>query len=76
MSIEIRIPRLGTTMEEGILAEWLAADGIYVKEGTPLYSLETDKAAEEIASPAGGVLRIIGRAGESYPVGALVGVLD
>jgi pyruvate/2-oxoglutarate dehydrogenase complex dihydrolipoamide acyltransferase (E2) component len=76
MSIEIRIPRLGTTMEEGILGEWLVADGAHVEEGAVLYTLETDKAAEEIAAPGSGVLRIIGNTGESYPVGELIGTLD
>jgi pyruvate/2-oxoglutarate dehydrogenase complex dihydrolipoamide acyltransferase (E2) component len=76
MSTEIRIPRLGTTMEEGTLAEWLVADGAYIEAGTPLYSLESDKAVEAIESPATGVLRIIGKTGESYPIGELIGTLD
>lgn len=76
MSIEIRIPRLGTTMEDGILGGWLVADGAHVEEGAALYSLETDKAAEDIAAPASGILRIIAKPGESYPVGELIAMLD
>lgn len=76
MSTEIRIPKLGMTMEEGILAEWLVADGNSVEKGAPLYSLETDKSVQEVDAPASGTLRAIGQPGETYPIGELIGRID
>lgn len=72
---EIRIPKPGDAITEGAIAEWLAADGSEVKEGQPLYVLETDKVEMEIEAPASGVLRCIGVPGESYPVGELIATI-
>ncbi len=63
-------------MAEGTISEWLAADGAVVSAGQPLYSLEAEKAIEEIEAPASGKLRIIGRPGEAYPVGTVLAVIE
>lgn len=76
MSTEIRVPKLGMSMTEGVLAEWLVADGASVEIGTPIYSLETDKSVQEIESPAAGTLKIVGEVGETYEPGALIGSID
>ena len=67
---------LSMAMEEGMLSEWLAPDGGAVEIGTVLYSIETDKSVQEIESPAAGTLKIIGKVGESYPVGELIGMIE
>jgi pyruvate/2-oxoglutarate dehydrogenase complex dihydrolipoamide acyltransferase (E2) component len=59
-------------MNEGTLAEWLAADGATVEEGQILYALESDKSIQEVESPASGTLRIVAQVGEVYPVGTLL----
>lgn len=74
--MEIKIPRLGMSMTEGILSSWLVENGKEVTEGMPLYSLESDKAVQEIESPASGVLTIAGVEGETYEVGAVIGQID
>lgn len=76
MATELRIPKLGVSMEEAVLTEWLVANGAAVTVGTPVYALETDKSVQEVEAPADGVLTIIGEAGETYPVGELIGRLD
>jgi pyruvate/2-oxoglutarate dehydrogenase complex dihydrolipoamide acyltransferase (E2) component len=76
MSIEIRIPKLGMAMTEGVLAGWHVSDGGQVNEGDPLYSLENDKATEEVGSPASGILRITGEPGVTYPVGEIIGQIE
>jgi pyruvate/2-oxoglutarate dehydrogenase complex dihydrolipoamide acyltransferase (E2) component len=73
MSTQILLPKLGFSMEEGRVAEWHVADGTAVKEGEPLYSLESEKSVEEIPAPASGVLRIIVPPGETLKVGAVLG---
>ncbi len=72
MSVEVRIPQIGFSMTEGSLAEWLVADGSRVENGAPLYTLEIDKSAQEVPSPAAGTLKIHTQAGQVYPVGELI----
>jgi pyruvate/2-oxoglutarate dehydrogenase complex dihydrolipoamide acyltransferase (E2) component len=76
MSTEILLPKLGFTMTEGKITEWLASDGQAVTEGQPLYAVEADKATQEIESPASGVLKIVVAAGEEVEVGVLIGTID
>lgn len=73
MSTEILLPKIGFSMNEGIIAEWLAVDGSNVEKGQPLYSLESEKSVQEIEAPVTGTLRIILPPGESYPVGTVIG---
>lgn len=59
MATEILLPKIGFSMEEGTLAEWLFGDGEQVAEGDVLYLLESDKSANEVEAPATGVLRVV-----------------
>ena len=63
-------------MNEGTLGQWIVPDGATVTEGQPLYTLESEKAAEDIPAPASGRLRIIGQPGQLYQVGDLIGELE
>ena len=72
MATEVRIPRLGFSVAEASISEWLVGDGEQVEAGQSIYVIETDKVENEIESPAGGVVRIVAAAGGPYPVGALV----
>jgi pyruvate dehydrogenase E2 component (dihydrolipoamide acetyltransferase) len=56
MAIEITIPRLGWSMEEGTFSEWLKAAGDKVEVGEPLYSLESDKVTMDVESLDEGLL--------------------
>jgi len=76
VGVEVLIPKLGFAMNEGSIAQWLVADGAHVAEGQPIYSLESDKSVVEIESPAAGLLRIIGRTGEVYAVGTVIGEIS
>ena len=73
MSTQILLPKLGFSMNEGSLSQWLIADGAAVKEGEPLYALESEKSVQEIESPASGTLKILVQPGEVYPVGTVLG---
>lgn len=77
MATEILLPKIGFSMEEGTVSEWLAADGAEIKQGQPLYVLEADKSANEVEAPASGTLRIKHEAGgDPQPVGTLLGVIE
>jgi len=58
MAIEVTLPRQGWSMEEAVFVEWLKKDGDEVKAGEPLFSVETDKAVQEIESLDAGILRL------------------
>lgn len=73
MSTEIILPKLGFSMNEGTITEWLVADGATVKEGEPLFSLESEKSVNEIEAPASGTVRILKPAGETFEVGTVIG---
>lgn len=75
MATEIRIPKIGISMTEATLTEWLADNGATVEAGQPLYSIEMDKSTNEVEAPASGVLTIVGEIGEVYEVGALIATI-
>jgi pyruvate/2-oxoglutarate dehydrogenase complex dihydrolipoamide acyltransferase (E2) component len=76
MATDIILPKIGFSMTEGVLAEWLVADGATVTEGQPIFSLESDKSTNEVESPAAGVIKITGVPGETYEVGAIIGTIE
>ena len=76
MATEILLPKIGFSMSEGQISEWLAADGDAVTEGQPLFLLEADKSANEVEAPATGTLRIFKEAGETYQVGEVLGSIE
>jgi pyruvate dehydrogenase E2 component (dihydrolipoamide acetyltransferase) len=78
MPFEIRVPRLGWSMETGVFVRWLKANGDTVRVGEALYELEGEKATQEIEAVDAGVLRIppdAPLAGSEVAVGALLGYL-
>ena len=56
MSVEILMPALSPTMEEGGLAKWLVKVGDFVKSGDLLAEIETDKAIMEFESAEEGTI--------------------
>ena len=57
-SVAIKVPSVGESISEGILARWLKPDGGSVQAGEPLFELETDKASSVVPAPGSGVLKI------------------
>ncbi|HYP62533.1 MAG TPA: biotin/lipoyl-containing protein [Acidocella sp.] len=76
MATEIILPKIGFSMTEGVLSEWLVADGTTVAEGQPIFTLESDKSTNEVESPAAGTIKITGVPGETYEVGAIIGTIE
>ncbi len=76
MATDILLPKIGFSMNEAQIAEWLVADGAQVNEGDPLYLLEADKSTNEVEAPASGTLRIIAEVGETYEVGTVLGTIE
>ncbi len=76
MATEVLLPKLGFSMNEGTLTEWLAPDGGDVVEGQPLYALESEKSVQEVESPASGKLKVLKQTGETYEVGTVLAVIE
>jgi pyruvate dehydrogenase E2 component (dihydrolipoamide acetyltransferase) len=58
MAAEIHMPRLGWSMEEGTFGEWLKRDGDPVQAGDLVFTVEGDKATQEIEAFESGILRL------------------
>src|SRR5256712_8643608 len=70
------MPKLSEAMESGKIIKWLKKEGERVQGGDILAEVETDKADVEMEAFGGGVLRkILAPAGETVPVGVLIGVI-
>ncbi|GAB4255103.1 2-oxoglutarate dehydrogenase complex dihydrolipoyllysine-residue succinyltransferase [Deferrisoma sp.] len=76
MAVEVRVPQVGESVQEAVLAEWFKADGDGVRKDEALFLLETDKITLEVAAEADGVLRILVPAGTSVTVGQVVGRIE
>jgi pyruvate/2-oxoglutarate dehydrogenase complex dihydrolipoamide acyltransferase (E2) component len=70
------LPKIGFSMNEATLAEWMVNDGATVTQGQPLYALESDKSVQEVESPASGTLKIIAKVGDVYAVGAVLAEIE
>jgi 2-oxoglutarate dehydrogenase E2 component (dihydrolipoamide succinyltransferase) len=76
MLIDIKIPSVGESVTEALLAQWFKNDGDLVKNDEPLFVIETDKVTLEVVAEADGVLAITVAEGEMVAIGAVVGTLD
>ena len=78
MSIEIRMPALSPTMEEGTLAKWLVKEGDTVKSGDLMAEIETDKATMEFEAVDEGVIGkiMVPEGTENVKVGTVIAVLN
>lgn len=77
MVIELRMPALSPTMEEGSLAKWLVKQGDTIKLGDVLAEIETDKATMELEATDAGVMReiVVAAGTEGVAVGTLIALL-
>jgi len=77
MPIEIKMPALSPTMEEGTLAKWLVKAGDSVKSGDLMAEIETDKATMEFEAVDEGVIAeiVVPEGTDNVKVGAVIAVL-
>src|SRR4051812_49773260 len=77
MPIELKMPALSPTMEEGTLAKWLVKEGDAVKSGDILAEIETDKATMEFeAVDEGTVAKILVTEGtDNVKVGTVIALI-
>ena len=78
MGIELKMPALSPTMEEGTLAKWLVKEGDEVSSGTVLAEIETDKATMEFESIDEGTVGkiLVAEGTEGVKVGTVIALLN
>ena len=72
---EIIMPKMGLNMSEGTIIEWLVNSGDHISQGQEIASIESEKVVNNLEAEAGGVLHIAAQAGETVPVGQVIGYL-
>ena len=75
MAIKVLLPKLGLTMQEGTLEEWLVAPGTRVSVGDPLLRIGTDKVDADVEAEESGILHPVAQEGAVLPPGAIIGWL-
>ena len=73
MATEFQMPKLGLTMEQGTIINWLVPDGAAVTAGQAVLVIETDKVETEVESAGSGRLVQVGKIGEAYACGLQIG---
>lgn len=73
--MEIKIPEVGESVREALLAKWFKKSGDVVQRDEPLCEIETDKITLDLNADATGILTISVPEGTTVPVGAIIGVI-
>src|SRR5512139_3331608 len=76
MKIEVKVPSVGESVREAVLAQWYKRNGDRVRKDEPLFVIETDKVTLEVAAEADGVLTILVEPGQTVAIGAVVAEID
>ena len=77
MRVEVLLPQWGMGMSEGTVTEWFKKVGDHVKEDEPLAEIESEKALQELESPATGILvEILVPIGEATAVRTVIAIIE
>ncbi len=76
MRIDVLMPKMGMTMESGIISEWLKNDGDTVITDEDIATIETDKIVNQVQAPASGILHITAETDEDIDVGEVIGYIE
>lgn len=74
--MEIKIPEVGESILEALVANWLKEDGAAVAKDEIICELETDKVNVELPAEASGILHIVVQPGETVPVGTVIATIE
>lgn len=76
MSIEVKAPQIGESVNEVTIGQWLKNDGDHVEMDEVICELESDKATFELTAEEAGILRIKAKEGETLEVGSVVAEIE
>jgi 2-oxoglutarate dehydrogenase E2 component (dihydrolipoamide succinyltransferase) len=74
--IDIKVPAVGESISEVTLVKWLKQEGQYVERDEVIAELESEKATFEVNAEKAGVLKTIGKEGETLKIGDTVAQID
>jgi len=74
--IEIKVPTVGESINEVTLVKWLKNDGDYVERDEVLAELESEKATFELNAEQAGILKTVGKEGDTLNIGDTVAQID
>jgi 2-oxoglutarate dehydrogenase E2 component (dihydrolipoamide succinyltransferase) len=76
MKLEVKVPHLGESVSEAVVAEWLKQAGDYVRQDEVIGAVESEKATVEIIAEQAGVLSLKAKAGAKVAVGEVIAEID
>jgi 2-oxoglutarate dehydrogenase E2 component (dihydrolipoamide succinyltransferase) len=77
MLIDVTLPQLGESVNEGTISKWLVREGDVVKKDQALVSIATDKADSELPAPAAGrVTKLLAAEGQVVPVKTVIAQIE
>ena len=74
--IDIKVPAVGESISEVTLVKWLKQEGQYVERDEVIAELESEKATFEVNAEKAGVLKMIGKEGDTLKIGDTVAQID
>jgi len=77
MSLELKVPGIGESIQEATVGLWKKAEGDYVSVDEPLVEIESEKATLAVPAPAAGVLKkILRKQGDTVTIGEVLAEID
>ena len=77
MSLELKVPGIGESIQEATVGVWKKAEGDFVAVDEPLVEIESEKATLEVPSPGAGVLKkILRKQGDTVSIGEVLAEID
>src|SRR4029077_13400917 len=74
--IDIKVPAVGESISEVTLVKWLKNDGQYVDRDEVIAELESEKATFEVNAEQAGLLKTVGKEGDTLKIGDVVATID
>ncbi len=74
--IDIKVPTVGESISEVTLVKWLKNDGDYVDRDEMIAELESEKATFEVNAEQAGILKTVGKEGDTLNIGDVVAQID
>src|ERR1700742_3612112 len=74
--IDIKVPAVGESINEVTLVKWLKQEGQYVERDEVIAELESEKATFEVNAEKAGVLKTVGKEGDTLKIGDTVAQID
>lgn len=76
MSVEVKVPGVGESVQEGMIESWHKESGDFVEQDDVLLEIETDKATVEVVAEVSGTLKILAEKGKVVKVGEVIAQID